>query len=67
MRAFWEEFNKAIAATKELSISDVIEASLRFYRKRFENLRDLVGLDTLNSAAANFCWALIRPWRRVNA
>lgn len=41
-------------------ISDVIEASLRFYRKRFENLRDLVGLDTLNSAAANLCWALMR-------
>jgi pilus assembly protein CpaF len=41
-------------------ISDVLEASLRFYRKRFENLRDLVGLDTMSSPAANLCWALMR-------
>jgi Flp pilus assembly CpaF family ATPase len=41
-------------------ISDELEASLRFYRTRWESLHDLVGWDTLSTAAANFCWAFMR-------
>jgi pilus assembly protein CpaF len=41
-------------------ISDVLEATLRFYRLRHENLDDLVGYDTLTQAAANLLWVLMR-------
>lgn len=41
-------------------VSDDFELSLRFYRRRTEELGDLVGLDTLTHAAANFMWAVMR-------
>ena len=44
-------------------ISDGLEASLRFYRTRWEGLHDLVGWDTLSTAGANFCWTCMRDPR----
>lgn len=41
-------------------VSDQLEASLRFYRIRWESLHDLAAWDTLSPAAANWLWAVMR-------
>jgi pilus assembly protein CpaF len=53
--------NRQVRLTASIPpVSDQLELSLRFYRRRWEELDDLVAWDTLTPAASTFCWALMR-------